>query len=563
MANITAIFRYPEAAGVTLSYSFADFALAATVETGKTTFAGTAPYIELQFSFNAAGVGSITPGNISETGYTISGNGFIAAANGREWLLYVEDMSDAELVYEVTLFLSHGDPYNIQIQQKDEIGQLHSVYPVANAANVTGVLPVANGGTGNINGYIRVGKKEDTTIGAKATAEGDSTTASGDASHAEGYLTVASGECTHAEGREATASGSCSHAEGYKTTASAVFAHAEGKQASATGESSHAEGGGSAAAGKNSHAEGQQTKAYAQYSHAEGYLCVAGVEGGTTTAPGAHAEGKNTLATGDYSHAEGFNTIANGHHAHAAGMFNKTMTSATGGSSANGDAMVIGNGLAEESRSNCFRVTFTGEVYGLSSFKTSGADYAEYFEWQDGNPEAEDRVGYFVAMEGARIRLAAPGDYILGIVSGQPCIIGNADEDWLGRWQHDEFGRFLKETGFPKVEYREVEVQDGDGESHTELQLVETGETDPGWRYLANPDYDNTQAYVERRDRVEWDAVGMLGILAVRDDGSCQVNGFCTVSQGGIATAAAGYLPGQTWRVVERTGENVVKIVFR
>ncbi len=29
------------------------------------------------------------------------------------------------------------------------------------------------------------------------------------------------------------------------------------------------------------------------------------------------------------------------------------------------------------------------------AFNTSGADYAEYFEWLDGNPEAEDRRGYF------------------------------------------------------------------------------------------------------------------------------------------------------------------------
>lgn len=55
----------------------------------------------------------------------------------------------------------------------------------------------------------------------------------------------------------------------------------------------------------------------------------------------------------------------------------------------------------------------------------------------------------------------------------------------------------------------------------------------------------------------------MMGVLAVRDDGTCQVNGFCQVAKGGIATAAEGYVPGMTWRVIERVAENVVKVVFR
>ncbi len=63
----------------------------------------------------------------------------------------------------------------------------------------------------------------------------------------------------------------------------------------------------------------------------------------------------------------------------------------------------------------------------------NGADYAEYFEWEDGNPNNEDRVGHFITLNGDRIHIATPGDYILGIVPGQPCIIGNADEDWVGR----------------------------------------------------------------------------------------------------------------------------------
>ncbi len=61
----------------------------------------------------------------------------------------------------------------------------------------------------------------------------------------------------------------------------------------------------------------------------------------------------------------------------------------------------------------------------------------------------------------------------------------------------------------------------------------------------------------------------MLGVLSVRDDGTCQVNGFCRVAEGGTATAADAELSiegGQirkAYRVLERVSENVVRIVFR
>ena len=50
----------------------------------------------------------------------------------------------------------------------------------------------------------------------------------------------------------------------------------------------------------------------------------------------------------------------------------------------------------------------------------------------------------------------------------------------------------------------------------------------------------------------------MLGVLSVRDDGTCKVNGYCAVSDGGIATASdAGY------RVIKRISDNVVKVILK
>ena len=50
----------------------------------------------------------------------------------------------------------------------------------------------------------------------------------------------------------------------------------------------------------------------------------------------------------------------------------------------------------------------------------------------------------------------------------------------------------------------------------------------------------------------------MLGVLAVRDDGSCKVNGFCALAEGGIATASE-----KGYRVIKRVNDHIVKVIFR
>lgn len=127
----------------------------------------------------------------------------------------------------------------------------------------------------NLNGYVMAGQKANTTLGSKATAEGQDTTASGNWSHAEGKDTTASGNYSHAEGYSTIASGYYSHAEGNHTTTSGTYAHAEGYFTKASGTFSHAEGSYTTASGDYSHAEGESTIASGQYSHAEGQLTIA------------------------------------------------------------------------------------------------------------------------------------------------------------------------------------------------------------------------------------------------------------------------------------------------
>lgn len=350
--------------------------------------------------------------------------------------------------------------------------------------------------TGLISGYVRTGQITGTEIGDYATSEGCDNKASGFASHAEGNGT--------------TASGSNSHAEGTNTRAIEDNCHVEGEETTASGFASHAEGCCSEACGQDSHAEGDTTFAYGFASH---------------------SEGSSTTASGWYSHSEGQETYAIGDCQHVQGHYSKDYETGSK-SGVSGTAFIIGNGASVSARSNAFRIDFNGVTYSKGAYNTSGADYAEYFEWFDGNSDDEDRRGYFVTLDGDKIKLASSGDYILGIISAKPVVVGNSDPDWHGRFLRDDFGDYIIR-----------EYTDDNGEHYT--------------YYIENQDYNPETIYIPRSERREWAAVGMLGVLNVRDDGTCEVNGYCTCADNGIATASVtGY------RVVGRVAENIIKVIF-
>lgn len=305
------------------------------------------------------------------------------------------------------------------------------------------------------------------------------------------------------------------------------------KSGSTVGDYSSTLGYGNIASGEYSHAEGYQTTASGEYSHAEGVA---------------------TKASEICSHAEGYQTTAL-EYQHVLGHYNNT-TTATASSSegtGTGSAFVIGNGTGSSS-SNAFRVNDNGQPFGKQGYTTQGCDYAEYFEWFDGNPDDEDRRGYFVTLDGEKIRIAEPGDYILGIVSAWPSVIGNGDEDWLGRYILDDFGACIEET----FEYEVTEIDEEIGE---EITVTKTGT-----KWKENPDYDPSIPYIERSKRKEWSTIGMLGVLNVYDDGSCEINGFCKVAGGGIATKAelseASYQH-PVYRVVNRVTDNIVRVIVK
>ena len=228
-----------------------------------------------------------------------------------------------------------------------------------------------------------------------------------------------------------------------------------------------------------------------------------------------------------------------------------------------GDAFIIGNGTGTSSRSNAFRVAYNGSVYGLSAFNSTGADYAEMFEWADGNSNSEDRRGLFVTFDEtdfSKIRLANAGDEVIGVISATPSVIGNSyDDTWQGMYKTDIFGQPISHTVHYDAAYKEREVPDVDEEgneletTHTEQVLVH--EAYDAEEYILNPDFDPEQEYVPRSQRKEWAVVGIVGQIVVVDDGTCVAGGRCTVGSNGKATAAESGI-----RVLERLDGTHIRV---
>lgn len=349
--------------------------------------------------------------------------------------------------------------------------------------------------------------------------------AEGDYSHAEGRGTIASGIYSHAEGQGSKAAGRFSHAEGYQGFSIGDYSHSEGQRTHANGDISHAEGYTTIASGYISHAEGEVTVA-------SGYI--------------SHAEGAYSEAKGRYSHAGGFSTKADCYCQTAIGIYNiQESTPPLSYYSADKKAFSIGNGQSEGERSDAFRVFFNGNVEADGTYTSPAADYAELFEWADGNPNNEDRVGRFVVPEGSKIRLATPDDtYILGVVSGAPSVIGDNPLAWQGKYANDEWGRPIYED--VEVEYEDIE--NGEPVMKTRMDKV---------RKL-NPDYNPKQTYTPRLKRPEWDAVGMVGKLLIQQDGSLKAGGFCTPGQEGLSTTSqTGYY------VLEVINDTQAKIIVK
>lgn len=272
---------------------------------------------------------------------------------------------------------------------------------------------------------------------------------------------------------------------------------------------------------------------------------VAEFNGGTSAIIGGYAHKLNGIRAVILG---GYNNIAHAYNA-VCGKSCKEPT-ATDYNSNSGDLFVVGNGTAS-TRSNGFRVAANGNCYAGVAFNGTGADYNEVREWSDGNVDDDDRCGYMVAFDGIKIRLAQPGDNLrkVGIISGNSCITGNNFADyWHGKYKRDIYGRYETEPVHNDAEY------DEDG------NLIK--EEYNGYSYVLSDDYDPSleDEYIPRLDRSEYDLMATHGEVVVRDDGTCEADGYCIPGQDGIATKDNEEIG---FYVMERVDENHVRVFVR
>jgi hypothetical protein len=165
----------------------------------------------------------------------------------------------------------------------------------------------------------------------------------------------------------------------------------------------------------------------------------------------------------------------------------------------------------------------TGWAYADGGWSTPANDYAEYFEWEDGNPSDEDRRGICVTLVGNKIRPAVEGEEIVGVVSAVPGFIGGSqDGQWQDKYLRDDYRSYILED-VEMVRWSTGEEGEEDSDHSYPVDSVPEGVVvpDDAVQYtsaerIRNPDWDESLEYVARRERKEWSPIGMMGQLRMR-----------------------------------------------
>ncbi len=170
-----------------------------------------------------------------------------------------------------------------------------------------------------------------------------------------------------------------------------------------------------------------------------------------------------------------------------------------------------------------------GNAYADGSWNGGGADYAEYFEWSDGNSDNQDRTGYTVVLDGNKIKLATSDDAaanVIGAVSVNPSVVGDSDiQRWKGKYLLDDFGAYQTEEytetwwideNNVKQSYNTDKIPDDVTVPDDATVDTKDAKDNTLVRRKLNPDYNPDTAYISREDRKEWATIGMMGKLRIR-----------------------------------------------
>lgn len=400
--------------------------------------------------------------------------------------------------------------------------------------------------------------------GNNSHAEGSCSYAEGPSSHAEGDGTHAEGDASHAEGFSSHAESFSSHAEGYYTVTTNIGEHAEGIYNKSNYRTLSSIGIGSD--------ESDRKNAFEVMENGNAYLINAGGYDGTNPDTSAtiqevlpkYDKAKRSVCfqyneeDGSYNQADGYYSFVTGYNnkAHFQQDMLQAGNSFVGGDSNNAyhqntlvfgkklftqwaNTFVLGKYNAAVSNHDGWGDTVLGivgdgyeDVNGVvtgrnvilvqggndpalhcrGGFKNNASwinDFGEYFEWLDGNPNNEDRIGYMVQLNGDKIELATSLKKCIGVISGTTGFIGGVCAfEWHNKFLHDKWGR-------------EIVGEDGNP--------------------IINPDYNPELEYIPREQRKEWDVVGLVGQVITRQDGTLEVGGYAGCNNGIATNATRGF----------------------
>lgn len=171
-----------------------------------------------------------------------------------------------------------------------------------------------------------------------------------------------------------------------------------------------------------------------------------------------------------------------------------------------------GGKTAEQARQNLGISTASGTML------SQNADYAEVGEWSDGNPEDEDRIGYFVSIDkssaGATMVKSASTSDVRGVTVVSPAFSGNCS----------------------------------DGKFDITTSTVTDEETGAVTTYISS-----------KKLKKEYDYVAVMGIVSVVDNGKCVINEKCVSNDDGIAVPSANNMG---YQVIDRIDDTHILIAL-
>jgi hypothetical protein len=235
------------------------------------------------------------------------------------------------------------------------------------------------------------------------------------------------------------------------------------------------------------------------------------------------------------------------------------------------------------------RIDFgSGKIYTDAGATFTPADYAEYFEWEDGNQNEETRYGLAVSLvKNGKIKIG--NENIIGIVSSAPGIIGDAAElGWKNKYLVNEWGQVVTELFYRYDLIRETNENqfnnfsvwvDSSGNQYfkepqnnkqkTEFLIKDKfvfSETEENCKResvvnLISDEYDESKEYKPRSQRKEFSPIGLLGKLRVKTSETI-ISDFIDFDSNGMA------INGKKYRVIENIKDyngnyGIVKIFFK